>query len=86
MSECHLTDPDRVVALLVKGGVAPDGRLRGNRTTIKSSHLDMDKHVRATLSGVVGSIMGSCRAFISANTVHQAPPGGGLCACIVRNA
>ena len=83
---CHLTDAERVVALLVKGGIAPDGRLRSYRTTIKSSHLDMDKHVRATLSGVIGSIMGHCRAFISANTVHQAPPGGGLCACIVRNA
>lgn len=82
--EGRLIDPDRVVAMLVKGGIAPDGRVRGCRTTIKTSHLDMDKHVRATLSGVVGSIMGSCRAFISANTVHQAPPGGGLCACIVQ--
>jgi cyanuric acid amidohydrolase len=82
--EGRLIDPDRVVAMLVKGGIAPDGRVRGCRTTIKTSHLDMDKHVRATLSGVVGSVMGSCRAFISANTVHQAPPGGGLCACIVR--
>jgi cyanuric acid amidohydrolase len=81
----HLKDGDRVVALLVKGGVAPDGSVRGQRTTIKSSHLDADKHIRATLSGVIGSIMGHCRAFISANTVHQAPPGGGLCACVVRN-
>jgi cyanuric acid amidohydrolase len=81
----HLTGGDRVVALLVKGGVAPDGRVRGHRTTARSSHLDADKHVRATLSGVIGSIMGHSRVFISANTVHQAPPGGGLCACIVRN-
>ncbi|MGH6725437.1 MAG: ring-opening amidohydrolase [Pseudolabrys sp.] len=84
-SEGRLIDPERVVAMLVKGGVAPDGRVRGNRTTVKTSHLDTDKHVRATLSGVVGSIMGSCRVFISANTVHQAPPGGGLCACIVKS-
>jgi cyanuric acid amidohydrolase len=79
-----VADPTRVVAMLVKGGVSPDGRLRGYRTTITSSHIDMDKHVRATLSGVVGSILGSCRIFISANTVHQAPAGAGLCACIVR--
>lgn len=77
-------DPDRVAAMLVKAGIAPDGRLRGCRTTIKSSHIDMDKHIRATMSGVVGSILGTCRTFISANTVHQAPPGGGLCAVIVK--
>lgn len=80
----RLLDPERVIAMLVKGGAAPDGRIRGFRTTMKTSHLDMDKHVRATLSGVIGSILGSCRCFISANTVHQAPPGVGLCACIVR--
>ena len=62
------------------------GKVRGVRTTMKSSHLDMDKHVRAAMSGIIGSILGSTRTFISANTVHQAPPGGGLCACIVRKA
>jgi hypothetical protein len=70
--------------MLVKAGIAPDGQLRGHRTTIKTSHLDMDKHVRATMSGIIGSILGGCRTFISANTVHQAPAGGGLCAAIVR--
>lgn len=83
--EGRLVDGGKVVAMLIKGGISPDGYLRGCRTTMKTSHLDMDKHVRATLSGVVGSIVGSCRNFISANTVHQAPPGGGLCACIVRS-
>ena len=78
--------PERVVATMIKSGVAPDGRLRGLRTVMKTSHIDMDKHVRAAMSGIVGSILGSTRVFISANTVHQAPPGGGLCACIVRNA
>jgi cyanuric acid amidohydrolase len=87
---CHIgpdgtvEDSDRVIATLVKAGVASDGRVRGRRTTIKSSHIDMDKHVRAAVSGVVGSVLGDTRAFISANTVHQAPPGGGLCACVVR--
>jgi cyanuric acid amidohydrolase len=83
-AEGRLTDPRAVVAMLAKVGIAPDGRLRGHRTTIRSSHIDMDKHCRATMSGVIGSILGSCRAFISANTVHQAPPGGGLCAVIAR--
>jgi cyanuric acid amidohydrolase len=78
----QVADPQRVVALLAKVGVAPDGRLRTYRTTMKTSHIDMDKHARATVSGVIGSILGSCRVFVSANTVHQAPPGGGLCAVI----
>ena len=82
----QITDAHRVVATMIKSGVAPDGRLRGLRTVMKTSHIDMDKHVRATMSGVVGSILGSARVFISANTVHQAPAGGGLCACIVRDA
>lgn len=81
----QLADPSRVVATMIKVGVAPDGKLRGCRTTIKSSHIDMDKHVRAAMSGIAGSILGSTRSFISANTVHQAPAGGGLCACIVRD-
>jgi cyanuric acid amidohydrolase len=83
-SEGRVVDPEQVTAMLVKAGVAPDGRLRGHRTTIRTSHLDMDKHIRATMSGVIGSILGSCRTFISANTVHQAPAGAGLCAAIVR--
>jgi cyanuric acid amidohydrolase len=82
--EGRVVEPERVVAMLAKVGVAPDGRLRGQRTTMRTSHIDMDKHARATASGVIGSILGSCRVFISANTVHQAPPGGGLCAVVAE--
>lgn len=80
----EVADPSRVAALLTKVGIAPDGWLRGCRTTIKSSHLDMDKHIRATMSGIIGATLGTCKTFISANTVHQAPVGGGLCAVIVK--
>jgi cyanuric acid amidohydrolase len=83
-SDGQVADPSRVVATMIKAGTAPDGKLRGRRTTMKTSHIDMDKHVRAAMSGIVGSILGDTRVFISANTVHQAPAGGGLCACIVR--
>lgn len=76
--------PDRVAATILKVGLAPDGFLRGRRTTMRTSHLDMDKHLRATASGVVGSILGTTAMFVSANTVHQAPPGGGICSFIVR--
>ncbi|MFI7276954.1 ring-opening amidohydrolase [Streptomyces sp. NPDC049879] len=79
-----VADPDRVAALLVKAGHRHDGTLRGARTTVLTSHLDPDKHVRAVMSGVAGSVLGSGRMFISANSVHQAPDGGGLCVAVVR--
>ncbi|MGH7268086.1 MAG: ring-opening amidohydrolase, partial [Candidatus Rokuibacteriota bacterium] len=78
-------DADRVVASFMKVGLAPDGRLRGRRTAILNSHLDVDKHLRATATGVVGSILGTTATFISAGALHQAPPGGGLYACVVRD-
>jgi cyanuric acid amidohydrolase len=84
-AEGQVADAARVVATMIKAGVAPDGRVRGRRTTMRSSHIDMDKHTRAAMSGIVGAMLGHTRAFISANTVHQAPAGGGLCACIVRH-
>ncbi|WP_329175704.1 ring-opening amidohydrolase [Streptomyces sp. NBC_01477] len=76
-------EPDRVAALLVKAGHRSDGTLRGARTTVLTSQLDPDKHIRAVMSGVAGAVLGSGRMFISANSVHQAPDGGGLCVAVV---
>ncbi|KFL32938.1 hypothetical protein JP75_02060 [Devosia riboflavina] len=81
-----LADADTLGAAFIKAGIASNGRVRQYRTTIRTSDLDMDKHVRASMSGLAGSILGTCRMFISANTVHQAPEGAGLCAFIVRKA
>ena len=64
--------------MFLKAGVAPDGRVRGERTTVFHSDLDPDKHMRATASGVIGGILGTGRVFVSGGTEHQAPPGGGV--------
>ena len=85
LDDATVLDPERVVGIIAKVGLAPNGRLRGHRTTMRTSHLDMDKHLRATMSGIIGSTLGTTRAFISANTVHQAPPGGGICAFVVKH-
>ena len=78
----EVVSPERLRAVFVKAGVAPDGRVRGERTTVFHSDLDPDKHMRATASGMIGGILGTGRVFVSGGTEHQAPSGGGLCACI----
>jgi cyanuric acid amidohydrolase len=77
---------DRIAAVFLKAGLATDGKLRGNRTTVFSSDLDPDKHMRAAASGVLGSLLGDTRMFVSGGAEHQAPMGGGVLAVILRNA
>jgi cyanuric acid amidohydrolase len=80
----ELVDPDEVVALLVKAGVAPGGLVRGRRTTVFSSGLPPDWHMRAAQSGLVGSLLGHTRCFSSGDPIQQAAPGGAVAAAIVR--
>ena len=74
----------RIVASFLKGSVAPDGKLRGNRTTVYSSDLDPDKHMRAAASGVLGALLGDTRFFVSGGAEHQAPVGGSFFAIIQK--
>lgn len=78
----ELTDNNKIEAVMLKAGVAADGYVRGERTTVYQSELDADKHMRAAASGVVGSLLGTGRIFVSGGSEHQAIPGGGICACI----
>jgi cyanuric acid amidohydrolase len=67
-----------------KAGIAPDGRLRGRRTTVLSSDLSADKQLRGAASGFVAAHFGTANAFISGGAEHQAPHGGCLCAALFR--
>ena len=80
----EIADGERIAAVFVKTGVPEDGMLRGARTTVYSSSLAPELHMRAAQSGVLGSLLGHTRFYISADPVHQAPPGGGVAAAIVR--
>jgi len=72
-----------IKAAFLKAGLAPDGRLRGQRTTVFASDLDPDKHMRAAASGVLGALLGDTRVFVSGGAEHQAPAGGGVFAAVV---
>lgn len=80
----EIVDRDRVAAVFVKTGVAEDGMLRGARTTVYSSSLPPELHLRAAQSGVLGSLLGHTRFYISADPIHQSTPGGGVAAAILR--
>lgn len=78
----ELLDGERIHALIAKTMVADDGLLRGSRTTVYTSGWAPESHIRAAASGVLGSLMGHLRFFVSADSVHQAPVGGGMAAVV----
>lgn len=80
----ELLDGDRVEALICKAMVDESGLVRGSRTTVYTSGWAPESHIRAAYSGVLGSLLGHLRFYVSADAVHQAPPGGGVVAAVLR--
>lgn len=79
-----LVGGERVAALLVKTMVPESGVVRGARTTVHSSAWAPESQMRAAASGVLGSLLGHLRFYVTADAVHQAPVGGGVATAIVR--
>ena len=77
-------DTSRLVAVLAKLGVMPDGTVAGAPTTIYSSATPPEKHVRAAMSGVLGATLHTTRVFSTFDPIQQAPAGGGTLCCILK--
>jgi cyanuric acid amidohydrolase len=80
----EILDGERVEALICKAMVEETSEVRGSRTTVYTSGWAPESHIRAAYSGVLGSLLGHLRFYVSADAVHQAPPGGGVAAAVLR--
>jgi cyanuric acid amidohydrolase len=87
--EC-LPDGDqqaRIAAVFAKAEVAPNGEVRGRRTTMLSdADINVERHARAALGGTIASITGDPAIFVSGGAEHQGPPGEAPIAAIVQPA
>jgi cyanuric acid amidohydrolase len=74
---------EQVAAVFVKSEPDRRGRVRANRhTMLEDTDINAQRHIRAALGGVVASVMGDGRIFVSGGAEHQGPDGGGLIAVI----
>jgi cyanuric acid amidohydrolase len=74
-----------LVNLRAKAEANPDGRLRGERhTMLNDSDIDATRHARATMGGVLASVVGHTALYVSGGAEHQGPAGGGPVVALVR--
>ena len=73
--------------MLVKAEPDRSGRIHGQRhTMLNDTDIDPQRHIRGAVGGVVASVVGDTRIFVSGGAEHQGPDGGGLIAVIAENA
>jgi ring-opening amidohydrolase-like protein len=75
---------ERVVAVYVKIGASPDGRLRGRRQVVENPHYGSE--YKAAVAGAFAGALGDTLIYISGSATHQGPPGGGTIAVVVKAA
>lgn len=74
-------DRARLLCVLVKGEPDRSGHIRGHRhTMLGDTDLDAQRHLRGAVGGMVASVAGDGRIFVSGGAEHQGPAGGGLIA------
>jgi ring-opening amidohydrolase-like protein len=71
----------RVVALYIKIGPPPDGRLRGRRQVVDNPNYGNE--VKAAVAGMFAGFLQDSALWISGSATQQGPPGGGTLAVVV---
>lgn len=79
----ELSEPQRVVAALIKSGARSDGRVLNYPTGIFGGVIPPEKQVRAVQSGVFGAILQTTCMFNTFDTIQQAPEGGAQICCVI---
>lgn len=75
-----------VAAIFAKADASPDGRIRGWRTTmLTDADINYERHARAALGAVIGSVTSDPAIFVSGGTEHQCAPGKMPIAAIIRH-
>lgn len=72
---------DRVIAVYVKIGPPPNGRLRGRRQVVENA--EYGNQVKAAVAGMFAAWLQDNVMYISGSATHQGPPGGGTLAAVV---
>jgi cyanuric acid amidohydrolase len=81
--QLHAQALQRVAGVFVKSEPDRRGKVRANRhTMLDDTDINAQRHIRAALGGMVASVMGDGRIFVSGGAEHQGPDGGGLIAVI----
>lgn len=83
-TEGELAEPERVAAFFIKAGPRADGRVRGARTTIYSSAIPPEKHMRAAQSGLLAGLLGTTRVFNTGDPIQAAPEGGAVACALIK--
>jgi cyanuric acid amidohydrolase len=80
LSAQHL---ERIAGVFVKCEPDRRGRVRANRhTMLDDTDINAQRHIRGAVGGMVASVLGDSRIFVSGGAEHQGPDGGGLIAVI----
>lgn len=76
-------DAEKLVNVFAKSEVDPSGMVRGSRhTMLQDSDVNGTRMSRAVVGGIVASVLGRTKVYVSGGAEHQGPPGGGPVAAI----
>lgn len=75
----------RLVGAFAKSEADPRGTLRGRRhTMLQDDDISDTRYSRCVLAGVLASVLGDTRVYVSTRAEHHGPLGGGPLALLLR--